>query len=293
MVELPEPGPCVGRMVGSLDLAFGWDETRGRTRLTNRSWTPPLQVVREFDIAGGACLVHLQNVAGGILAGDRLTTCINVGPGARAQITTTGATRVYRSDGVETACQETRAHVGAGGLLEYLPDPLIPFAGARLTQSTDIRLADGAGLLCWETVSPGRVAHGELFDYDRLALDLTITATSRPILRERLRLEPRVRAMQSSGRLGHYRFWSSFYACRVGASAPELSALEQTLMSMAATLTTPGECVWGASLLSAHGVVVKGLSVNGRDVLPGLIAVWRAARSALFGLDAVYPRKVS
>jgi urease accessory protein len=177
-------------------------------------------------------------------------------------------------------------------LIEYLPDPLIPFARSRYHQETTIRLAPGAGLFWWETVAPGREAHGELFEYDLLQLKLDITAEGRPVAQERIKLEPGRRRLSSPVRLGHYRYFSTFYICRVGLDAARWLALEKQLAQIATSLSSPAETLWGVSTLPAHGLVVRALSVKGRPIEAGLLTFWRAAKMALYGLPAVPPRKV-
>jgi urease accessory protein len=280
------------RAHGRLRLRFTQD-AEGRTRLTDRAQEPPLQVVRAFDLPDGASLVHLHNVSGGVLGGDHLETVVEVGPGAQAQLTTTGATRVYRpraSD--QTAVQATTVQVGAGGLLEWLPDPLIPFAGARFRQEARITLASGAGLFWWETVAPGRVAHGEVFAYHCLEIALDVWAEGRFIARERTRLEPSPRPLTSPARLGLYRHFCTFYICRIGEPSARWTTLEAELSVMAQELSVPGDCLWGVSALPAHGLSVRGLSRTGRDLPPRLLLFWQAAKRALYGRAALPPRKV-
>ena len=114
-------------------------------------------MIRAFPQANGGSLVHLHNVSGGVLAGDRLSLEVQVGPRARAQITSTGATRLYRHRR-DSADSEQRISISVAeeGLLEYLPDALIPFAGSRHHQQTEIHLADRATLFWWEVVAPDR-----------------------------------------------------------------------------------------------------------------------------------------
>ena len=82
------------RLKGKLDLAF--EAQQGRTVLHVREQTPPLKVIRAFDVNGMA-LVHLHNVSGGVLSGDLLKLGATVGPESCVQLTTTSATRLYRS----------------------------------------------------------------------------------------------------------------------------------------------------------------------------------------------------
>jgi urease accessory protein len=228
-----------------------------------------------------------------VLGGDQLELSVEVGPCAYAQLTTTSATRVYRSrPAAPVAVQTNTIQVGEGGVLEYLPDPLIPFAGARYQQQTSIELARDAGLFWWETVAPGREARGEIFDYELLRLGLDISVQGKPIAIERFKLEPHSRSLTSPARLGAYRYFCSFYICRAGLEPARWLSLERELQDLAGTLNRPGEIQWGVSSLVAHGLLVRGLSRQGRTLPPGLLAFWRAAKLALYGQEAVAPRKI-
>jgi urease accessory protein len=285
---------AVDRARASLRLDFEREERTGRTVLAASRQEPPLRVVRAFALEDGAALVHLHNVSGGVLGGDQLGLTVHVGAEACAQITTTGATRIYLPrEESPTATQWNEVAIGESALLEYLPDPLIPFAGARFWQRTVIRLARGAGLFWWEILAPGREARGEIFEYTSVELKSDLVAIGRPIAAERVRLEPKNRALASLARLGPYRTWATFYICRVGLDPSAWLEAERDLREIVSRLSRPGEALWGISTLTAHGLVVRCIASRGRDVLPGLHALWRAAKLRLYGREAVPPRKVN
>lgn len=252
-----------------------------------------MRVVRAFSAADGAALVHLHNVSGGVLGGDQLWVEADIKPNARAQITTTGATRIYRQRADKaTATQVTRFTVQQGALLEYLPDMLIPFADARYQQTTRIELGPDAGLFYWEVVAPGREAKQELFAYDWLRLDLDIVTAQRPLAVERVQLEPQRRPVTSLVRLGYYRYYSTFYICRVGVTPTRWLTLETQLTALANRLTVPNEVVWGVSTLAAHGLVVRAISRTNRLLTPMLPQFWQLAKQELYQTDAILPRKI-
>ncbi len=284
-----------GHVHGYLKLRFRPVEMDGplRTIVDVLGHHPPMRMVRAFPQADGSALVHLHNVSGGVLGGDRLEVTAVVGAGARAMLTTTGATRIYRHRaGRPDARQITSFAVAPGALLEYLPDALIPFAGARYCQSTHVTLEGDAGLFVWEILSPGREARGEVFAYERLLLETEITADGQPIAYEKMDVMPARRALNSPARLGRYRSLATFFVCRGGQSALVWSALETHLAQLAAEFTIPHEVTWGVSTLVADGLVIRGLAREARRLTSALPLFWRTAKEQLYGLDAVMPRKI-
>jgi urease accessory protein len=276
-----------------MDLEFTYDADHGRTRLRSSHQEPPLKAVRAFAAADGAALLHLHNVSGGLLGGDQLSLNAKLGPGAMVQLTTTGATRIYRPrTEAPPATQTNEVTVGESAQLEYVPDPIIPYAGARFSQRTSIHLAAGAGLFWWEILSPGREAHGEVFQYACMEVRTDVTARGRPICSERVRLQPRQHDLSSAARMGNYRYWATFYVCRVGIEPSAWRALEDRVRERSAAFQPVGEARWGVSTLSSDGLVIRGMAHHGRDAYSGLLAFWRVAKQALYGQEPVLPRKV-
>lgn len=289
------PELCVPlRLQASLTLDFAHDEFAGRTVLAASRQEPPLKVVRAFALQDGAALAHLHNVSGGLLGGDQLALKVNVGARAQVQLTTTGATRIYRPRReAPPATQSNEFTMNEGALLEYVPDAIIPYAGARFSQTTTIHLAQGAGIFWWEILAPGREARGESFAYDTVEMKTNVIALGQRIASERVRIEPRTRSTQSFGRLGPYRTWATFCIAAAGPSAAEWLALEHELRAQALPLTKHGETLWAVSTLPAHGLMLRCVAVHGRHVLPGLQNLWQTAKQRLYGRDAVPPRKVN
>ncbi len=274
-----------------LHLRFyqGWN---GETALQVIKQTPPLRVVRAFHLPDGAAFAHLHNLSGGILGGDSFEVDISVEANAQAQLTTPGATRIYRyRSGLPDASLHTRIEVEAGGVLEYLPDPTIPFADARYRQSTQIRLGPDAGLFWWETLSPGREARGERFRYQSMEMSLGICTDHHPIALERYQLCPEDRPLSSLVRLGGYLYHTTFYICRVGVSDATWRELEDELTSIALQHTHPGNALWGVSTLPSDGIVIRGVSMTHRSLSLQLVDFWRAAKLKLYARDVRLPRK--
>jgi urease accessory protein len=238
-------------------------------------------------------MAHLHNVSGGILGGDSLALEVRVGRGAKAQLTTTGATRIYRPRAdAGPATQRNTITVEENALLEFIPDGLIPFAGSRYFQQASIHLSPGAGLFWWEVITPGREARGEIFQYESLEMKFDLCARGRPIAAEHFRLEPYRSDLASTARFGIYRYYATFYVCRLGLPPATWLGAEQTIRETVAQLSQSGKSLWGVSTLISDGLVIRGLACHGRDVLTGLHSIWQTAKFLLYGRNAVPPRKV-
>jgi len=230
---------------------------------------PPWKVIRAFGP-----LVHLHNVSGGILAGDRLSLQVNIA--APMLITTTGATRLYRHRaGAGDSQQHLNFSIADGAMLEYLPDPLIPFAGSCHSQHTSISLDRNATLLWWEVLAA-------TFAFDRLQISSAIDILGQPALREDFLLEPAKRPLTSLARMGNSTHLTSFNVFSEGKTSTFWSNMADELRKIA-----PEN--WGISTLST-GIVARALSSRH---IPGVLDALRNAASLLLtGKPSLPPRKV-
>jgi urease accessory protein len=294
ILKQSEPNRARQGMEARLALDFQQEVASGVTRLSASTQEPPLRVVRAFAREDGSSLAHLHNVSGGILGGDRLFLNAILGTRAQVLITTTGATRIYRPRTIAApAEQHNKIEIAEDAILEYVPDQIIPYRDVRFSQHSEIRLAKGAGIFWWEILSPGREARGEVFEYECVNLSIDIFASGRLIAAERTRLEPKRRAISSLGRLAGFRYWVSFYICRVGVDSARWLAVENELRERARLLASPAEALWAISTLPAHGIAIRGLARSNHGILDALHSFWRAAKTALYGNEPMLPRKVN
>jgi len=276
-------------MRAQLRLAFS--AVDGRTKLHCPQQDPPWKVVRAFPNLAGESLIHLNNVSGGIFGGDQLNLHVDIGPGAAAQITTTGSTRLYRPrQEAADAMLINEIYLGEGALLEYLPDSIIPFRDARCEQRTDIHLEAGATLLWWEILAPGRMASGESFAYTSLRIHTSIWSRGRPIYIDRMNFNPHQENLSSLARLGKFHYLTSFMICRSSEDANTWIALEQMLREIAHQRSN-ADTLWGATALTADGLLVRGLAQSAVHIMEDLLYFWTTAKSVLCRRVASPPRR--
>jgi len=272
---------------GLLELHASTDG-HGRTYLADQRQRFPLRITAPMYLDPGdpgMAFCYVQNPTGGVFAGDRLCERLVVDAGARLHVTSQSATKLHRMDGGE-ACQEIQCRVGAGALLERLPDVLIPQAGSCFVQRTDVEVEDLGVFIAAETVAPGRIAYGERFQYQLLDLRTEVRQQSRVLCVDTLRLEPRRMAPTRLGLLGASNYLASLLVIAPGNDGEELAA------SIDAALARFGE-VRGAAghLPEGIGAVARILADSAPSAARGLREAWRVVRGRLLGLSIPRERK--
>lgn len=193
MLAVAKPEQAKGWQAG-LRLGFRADERR--TVLAERQHHGPLAVQRPFYPEGEVCHVYLLHPPGGVVGGDVLGIDVQLRQGAKALVTTPGATKFYRSAGAP-ARQTQVIEVADGARLEWLPQENIFFPGAEVELETRVDLQGDAGLVLWEIQCLGRPVISESFDSGHIDSRLTITRDDRPLISERLRVDADNRARLS------------------------------------------------------------------------------------------------
>ncbi len=156
----------------------------GTPYLAEQDFRPPVHLGKAHHDAG-ALIVTIVNPTAGFFDGDTLEIETEVDQGARLILSTPASSRVFRTrSGNAAACDQT-FKVASGGFLEWIPEAFIPHAGASYIQKTHIDLEEGAGLLFIDWITPGRVARGEVFEYESLRWELDLKIGGKLVARER------------------------------------------------------------------------------------------------------------
>lgn len=158
----------------------------GVTTLASQSFRAPFHLSKPYwDADTRTLLVQVVNPTAGILSGDRLESAVTVEAGAAVLLTTPSASRVFRMRAGEARSSQV-FRVERGGWLEVLPEPLVPHRGSVFHQRTVLDVEAGGAALYADLLFPGRVAHGEVWGWERLVLELQARSGETLLLRERL-----------------------------------------------------------------------------------------------------------
>ena len=138
----------------------------GRPRIRwNQAWPIVLRPTANAQ-------VHLVHGAGGPLGGDVLALDVRVGTGAALAVRSAGATIVQPGRGSALARWDFDVVVGAGGSLDWAPEPTVVTDGADYRTSLRISLGAGARAIIREVVVLGR--HGGVGGRYRGRLDVSV-----------------------------------------------------------------------------------------------------------------------
>lgn len=259
--EVKQANP-VGKS-GIIRLVLENDHDKNKTVIKEQYSQAPLYTQRAlyYDTANPSmAYLFLMSSSGGILQDDRYQVDILLQNGAVANIATQGATRIYKMDS-GFAIQDINITVGDGCYLELVPDQIIPYKNSRYCQRVNITVSDDATLVYSELVTPGRVAMGELFDYDICYLRTVAKDKSGKLkFIDTSMLNPKKQNPQSMGMLGDNTVFGTVYILAKASLAEQIHDATNVLLEST-------DVRGGCSLLPQNcGVVVRILDNSTEDI---------------------------
>lgn len=188
-----------------LGVVAGTDGARARVR-TLTTAHPDAPVLRPVLLGSGRDWARVALVAEGalLLAGDRVTVSVDVGPGVRLTVIEPSGVVAYAMRG-RNAAWNVDIYQRTGSSLVWQGQPFVVAAGAVVDRRTSVDLHAGARLLLRETLVLGRT--GEAAGTVRTRSE--VRRCGLPVLVEELALGP---AAQVPGILGHHRVVDSVLA---------------------------------------------------------------------------------
>ena len=175
------------RARGELRLAFR--QRDGATVLDDLRQSGCLKARLPRPERGAWASAITLNTAGGVAAGDRLATAIDIREGARATVAAQAAERLYRAlPGAGPAHIRTALTIGPGAALEWLPQETIFFDRCAVDRRLDIDVAPDAWFLGVESLVFGRAAMGETVVQARITDTIQLRRAGRIVLHDAIRL---------------------------------------------------------------------------------------------------------
>jgi len=219
------------------------------------------------------------NPSGGLVGGDHLAIQTSIGRDAHALISTPSANRIYRTVG-EAAEQSVELRLEPGAVLEWLPDPTIPFAGSRYRQRVDIRMASGSALIYWDVLAAGRIAREERWRFAEVSNELRITAPDGAAVVERYRIGA------EAGGVGLADGWNYVASLYVIADRLDGERRARLAEQLADAADSQSGLLAGVSEPAIAGLSVRVLAKSAVELRDYLEGIWGAARAELLNRSA-------
>lgn len=256
------------------------------TVMTERFHLAPLKIAKTFkeEASGGLC-AYIMDASPGMLEGDCYDLDFRLEPGARLILTTPSSTRIHPCAEVPAVLRQT-FHVGRDAVLEFMPEPVIPFAGSRFEGVSRFFLDQGAVLMFAEIWSPGRSGRGERFRYHSFASRFEVYRCGRLIGWEHCRLEPERDDYRALGAMEHFTHSGAFWLFAEKAADDHL--LERIRSRLPAT---EDHVLAAASRTAEQGLMVRMLGVSVWRLQALIQSVWDECRRAAWGMPPCVLRK--
>ncbi len=271
---------------GRAEIEFG-RAPDGRTYVKRQFASYPFHFCRPHSFAGdpeGMVTLYLQSLSGGIYEDERLSLAIAAEPGTRAHVTSQASTIVHSMEtGRAGLVVSLDAHEDS--LVEYLPDPLILFPGARLSSTLKVRRHETATVICADAFlahdPEGRDRIFDCFDSRLEVEDLE----GQLLARDRFVLTGEMHRRRAARESRHAALATVFVLTGNDDVKSVLDVVRNALSALP-------EAYAGASLLPNHcGLWARILTPDGASLRTAMHAAWAAAREAITGTRPGVRRK--
>ncbi len=274
------PAPRLQRANGALTLRFSAGEN-GATRLTDLYQSDPCRALLPSPDPGEPITAVLITTAGGLTGGDKLKLSVTVDEAAAALCTPQAAEKIYRSPDDSAATLDLSLDVAAGAALEWLPQEMILFDGARLNRRIAVSVAADSRLLAGDITVFGRVARGERFASGSLFDRWQVRRDGRLLWTDATRLDGDTLAA-----LDHPAGFAGAVAQAVILyQGPDATATRDRLRALS---DHEVGCEWGATVIDGL-LLVRLLDTDAARLRRQFARLWSALRPGL-GLRPAMPR---
>jgi urease accessory protein len=254
-----------------------------KTIIANCYYEGALKVTRPVYLEEKSPTIYLIHVGGGYVDGDRYSNHFMVEEGAEISVTTQSYTKVYKTPNLPVV-QEMSITLKADSLLEYMPDPLIAYEGARFVQNTEVHMEDGACFFYSDITTPGWSEGGAPFQYTSIRSKLKVYVGESLILFDHLFLEPKS-GISNLMQMEQYTHMGTFIIIHKQADKNFGDRLYDHIQDH-----VDGGRI-GISTLPVYGVIIRMFATDTRQIEKGITCAHQYARKHLLKKSDLIFRK--
>lgn len=255
----------------------------GRTVLTERYHEAPLKISKTFILSpAGELLVYMMDSSPGILDGDAYVIDFCLEEDTHVYLTNQSYTKVHPTPSKPSMLKQT-FQLQRGAVLEYFPEPLIPYADSKFTTETIFHMEQGATLFFGDIITPGRIHHGELFQYDSLDSHMETYRRDQLIAWEHFHLQPKLHRYQELGALETYTHMGTLWIFS--------EQVDESLISEIRQLFPDEGLLIGTSLTADKGIIVRMLGHQVWKLQAMMQTLTDCCRTRLLGKSPLHIRR--
>jgi urease accessory protein len=135
---------------------------------------------------------------------------VDLNNNAISHLTTQGATRIYKMNS-NYATHLVKIKLKNNSYLEFIPEQIIPYNNSRFYQKTQLNIDESSTVVYSETIVPGRIAMGEMFDFDVCYLKTEGTINKKIQFHDSSLIIPKKQKTQSLMLFGNNTILTSVY----------------------------------------------------------------------------------
>lgn len=235
----------------------------------------------EFPEEDGPLMVYLMSTSPGLFNGDKEYIFARLNEGAQLFLTTPSAGEMHPSPYDEESVQTQTFFLEPGSLLEYMPEPVIPFKNSNFRGTNSLYMSKGSQAIVSEIVTAGRVGRDEIFQFKQFSSTFEVFWDNRLEVWDRLKLDPNTN-LKSSGNFGNYTHVGTLWVLSEKITTRHLEHIQTNILGDLEQFN----CYGSASLLQKNGVVIRLLGYNAQSLQRVMKNCWDYFRPELFNLEA-------
>ncbi|URJ24359.1 urease accessory protein UreD [Candidatus Blochmanniella camponoti] len=261
--------------LGELRLNFAL--RGGRSVLTKCKHVGPFYVKKVFySEHDNTPHVYLLHPPGGLVGGDKLVLDVKLESGSRALLTTPGATKFYRSNGMY-AEQKHTFRLECNTALEWVPQSSIFFPKSKVKIDTTFIIEQGSRIISFDMLCFGNLSLGTSNYPEEVDIHLKICLSDSIGLQERLRINE----LNCVMKLGGFRISALLFA---------VPSDEKILYEVRKLITSVKHFQVGGATLLDEILVVRLLGNDNQYLKKMLHHIWCTIRPFIIGRKAMLPR---
>ncbi|WP_139691659.1 urease accessory protein UreD [Sporolactobacillus terrae] len=243
---------------GELELLFEKKKKKNKTIASHVYFHGALKVIRpQYDRNSGQIKYILVNLGGGYLQGDHYTIQLSLKDNAEVQLTTQAATKIYKSD-KDGVFQQTEIHMKNSSMLEYIPNPIIPYKDSNYRQIQHIEMDHSSSLFLSEILTSGYDPNDVKFSFKQVDLTTKVIYDNQLSVFDRLRFF-KEDALTSEALMGDFTHLGSIIAIYPSFHDSDLNDLRKWL-------PYNNELISGVTKLSIPGLMIRILGYRTQDI---------------------------